>query len=84
MYFSSEGEYESVYHFNGSAITSTGEWEWTNESEGKIRIFNLVNNAVSVYHGKVSDLNDDTMKMSISLDEGESYSQPYNYQDTDN
>ena len=84
LYFHTNGLYESKYLYNGTTTVSNGEWQWMDQPNKIIHIYNLQNNGVDEYVGKVSGLTAHTLKMKVSFDNGATYTDSYNYTDTNN
>ncbi|WP_204346571.1 hypothetical protein [Psychroserpens algicola] len=75
IYFNSNGNYEQYVDFSGLNATSTGDWEWEDESAGIIKVTDLTGSGqtLSEVFLKISDANDSSMTVQQSIN-GEDFS----------
>jgi|GEM_PF-6989690 len=80
LHFHSDGTYESIY---GASTISNGEWEWTDEDNGIVHVFNLTNNLADEYYLKVTELGANNLSIKVSFDNGATYTNtPSDFLDT--
>ncbi len=84
FYFNSNGNYEQNIPFGGG-IELFGTWEWIDEANQvmKITYDEGSNSGISSYYIKFTAIGGDTISVKFSFDDGETYGNERQYQDTE-
>ncbi len=70
LYFNSNGSFEQFSDFGGLNSTSTGDWNWENESEGLIKITNYMGGGQTLpeVYLRLTDVESTSMTVQQSAD----------------